>query len=258
MPPDQPPRPLCAPARNRDRAIPTFKHSGDLGDIIYALPAVRALGGTLLLDVNGGRDEPWCQRTCLKGRTKFGRPQYDAIRPLLLPQPYIADVRTWDGEPVDHNLDRFRRIVSTDNKVNLAVAHLREVGLPGETYNDPWLTAADPPIKLHRPVVINQTVRYHAAYHWWANHIAKLEKMAVFVGFEREHYIFRYTFDCQVDLHRPADTLEIARVPLGATFRVANQSFVLSIAHGLGTPYFREAFPHAQTCLFPRDNGRYL
>lgn len=33
----------------------TFKHSGDLGDIIFALPAVRALGGGILyLDPDGG------------------------------------------------------------------------------------------------------------------------------------------------------------------------------------------------------------
>ena len=39
--------------------MPTFKHSGDLGDIIFALPAVRALGGgTLLLDPQGGASEP--------------------------------------------------------------------------------------------------------------------------------------------------------------------------------------------------------
>jgi hypothetical protein len=237
--------------------MPTFKHSGDLGDIIYALPAVRALGGgTLLLDVNGGATDPWCRDTCLKGRTKFARPQYDTIRPLLLQQPYVTDVRIWDGEQVDHNLDQFRRLISTDNKLNLVTAHLREFGLPEVL--DPWLTVTDPPIKLHRPVVINRTVRYHAAYHWWATHIGKIAPTAVFIGHEKEHDIFQYTFDCQLPFHRPADALEIARILLGATFLIANQSFVLSVAHGLGTPFYQEAFPHAQTCLFDRANGRYL
>lgn len=238
----------------------TFKHSGDLGDIIYALPAVRALGGgTLLLDVDGGRAEPWCQQTCLQGRTKFNRAGYDTIRPLLLAQPYVADVQVWQpGQPVDHNLDRFRRLVSQDNRLNLATAHLREFGLDEAQFNVPWLTVADGPVRLHKPVVINRTVRYHAKYHWWAKHIHQIAPQAVFVGHEKEHDIFQYTFDHPVDFHRPADALEIARILLGATFLVANQSFVLSIAHGLGTPYYQEAYDAAQTCLFPRDNGRYL
>ncbi|CAN5598580.1 hypothetical protein BH10PLA1_BH10PLA1_05760 [soil metagenome] len=37
----------------------TFKHSGDMGDVILSLPAVRALGGGVIyLDPSGGEREP--------------------------------------------------------------------------------------------------------------------------------------------------------------------------------------------------------
>ena len=36
----------------------TFKHSGDMGDIIFSLPTIRALGGGVLyLDPRGGQKE---------------------------------------------------------------------------------------------------------------------------------------------------------------------------------------------------------
>lgn len=39
----------------------TFKHSGDLGDIIYSLPTIASPGGgELLLDVSGGAEDPMC------------------------------------------------------------------------------------------------------------------------------------------------------------------------------------------------------
>jgi hypothetical protein len=47
-----------------------FKHSGDLGDIIFSLPTIRALGGgTLYLDPAGGQNSPlvnWVGRTSSK------------------------------------------------------------------------------------------------------------------------------------------------------------------------------------------------
>ena len=236
----------------------TFKHSGDLGDILYALPAVKALsGGTLYLDLNGGRTEPFVQQTCPDGHTKLGQRAYDALRPLLLEQPYITDVQPWAGEPIDHNLDRFRGQVLTGGQVNLVVAHLRAFGLPEGIYNDPWLTLRSPPVTLHKPVVISRTVRYHSKYRWWALNIRQLAPQAVFLGFEKEHDIFQYTFECQVDFHWAKDALEIAQVLLGSQMLIGNSNFTMAIAHGLGTPFVQELYEYSPS-VFQRANGRYM
>ena len=234
----------------------TFKHSGDLGDIIYALPTVRGLGGgTLYLDLNGGRGDPFVQQTCPDGHTKLGQRAYDAVRPLLLEQPYVADVRPWAGEAVDHNLDRFRR--QAVGGVNLVVAHLREFGLPESVVNDPWLTLRSPPVKPPKPILISRTVRYHSKYRWWALNIRQLAPQSVFIGFEKEHDIFQYTFECQVDFVWAKDALEIAQLLLGAELLVGNSNFTMAIAHGLGTAFIQELYEYSPS-VFQRPNARYM
>src|SRR5947208_2662564 len=95
----------------------TFKHSGDLGDIIFSLPTVRALGGGVLyLDPTGGELEPLVKEPLkLRTHTKLTAAAIDSLRPLLLLQEYIADVRFWHGERVDYNLDEFRRSTAKGN-----------------------------------------------------------------------------------------------------------------------------------------------
>src|SRR5580765_1733925 len=114
----------------------TFKHSGDLGDIIFSLPTIRALGGGVLyLDPTGGETEPRVKEPLkLRTHTKLTAAAIDSLRPLLLLQEYIADVRFWGGEPVDHNLDEFRRSAP---QLNLADAHLQAFDLPTSNRDTP-------------------------------------------------------------------------------------------------------------------------
>jgi hypothetical protein len=236
----------------------TFKHSGDLGDIIYALPAIKALGGgVLFLDVNGGESDPIVHRQCVRGRCKFNQRGYDVIRPLLAEQPYLAEVRIWNGEVVQYNLDACRAQMS-DMRANLAALYMRMYGLDERLVNEPWLTLASAPINLGKQIVFNRTVRYQAKYHWWEmNHRAMLPQ-AVFLGYEKEHEIFEYTFDCKVDFHKANDALEIARVLRGAQVLIGNQSFVMSIAIGLGIPFVQEVYDTAPNCVFQRANAQYF
>ena len=82
----------------------TFKHSGDLGDIIYSLPVIKSLGGGLLfLDTTGGADEPSCKAQCMDGKTNFNKTSYEFIKPLIEAQPYIKGVLEYkEGQHIDH------------------------------------------------------------------------------------------------------------------------------------------------------------
>ena len=78
--------------------VSSFKHSGDLGDIIFSLPAVRALGGGVLyLDPEGGHGSSLVN-TLPAGRTKLNREAILGITPVLLRQGYVKEVRMWAGE----------------------------------------------------------------------------------------------------------------------------------------------------------------
>jgi hypothetical protein len=74
----------------------TFKHSGDLGDIIFSLPVIASEGGGVLyLDPEGGKQEPlvsWGQYET----TKLTEGSILALKPLLEAQDYIEEVRLWD------------------------------------------------------------------------------------------------------------------------------------------------------------------
>jgi hypothetical protein len=77
-------------ARAKLMAGNVFFHTGDLGDIIAALPAIRALGGGyLILGNRHGRG----------GRELMSPERFAVIEPLLSAQPYIAGVELCDDAP---------------------------------------------------------------------------------------------------------------------------------------------------------------
>ena len=105
----------------------TFKHSGDLGDIVFSLPTIRMLGGGILfLDPEGGLSDPhvkWADKT----HTRLCRATIESLAPLLRVQPYITDVRLWAGEAVDCNLDIWR---AHNHHKNISDSHLAAFSLP--------------------------------------------------------------------------------------------------------------------------------
>ena len=75
----------------------TFLHGGDFGDLIYALPAIRALGGggLYLSEAHPGREPLTAARR-------------DVLLPLLERIDYLAEVHVHQGEPVDVDFTGFR------------------------------------------------------------------------------------------------------------------------------------------------------
>jgi len=75
----------------------SFKHSGDLGDIIYSLPVIKALGGGIIyLNPNNKF-------------TNFTMNGYEFIKPLLLSQDYVKGVGLYTPNLlIDYDLDSFR------------------------------------------------------------------------------------------------------------------------------------------------------
>ena len=242
----------------------TFKHSGDLGDIVYALPTIRALGGGVLyLDVAGGRDEPACRAQCIDGRTKFSRAGFDFIAPLLRRQPYLAEVAVWSGEAVDCNLDRFRNKfvdgTARSRTHNLLDLHLDAFGLPPADPDLAWLECGDP-IVLERRVVVSRSPRMQANFAWFVTRKAVFRDRAVFVGLPKEHEYFEYTFDVSIPYRPVADALEMARIIAGCEMLVANSSFALAVGIGLGhVEIVQELERHQPTTYFEgRKNLRYV
>lgn len=234
----------------------TFKHSGDLGDIIYALPAIKLLGGgTLCLDITGGEDEPICKAQCIDGKTKFNQTSFNFVKPLIESQPYIDSVRIYKkGEHIDYNLNKFRYKFADPNSrsktKNLLDLHLDAFGLPEWNPNDSWLTIENP-IKLDRSTLVSRSPRMQSNFPWFQCQKFKFRDKAIFIGLPKEHEIFEYTFDIKIPHHSVKDALELARVIAGCKAFVANSTFTLSVAIGLGNiPIVQEVEKNFPTTVF--------
>jgi hypothetical protein len=216
----------------------TFKHSGDLGDIVYALPAIRKLGGGVLyLDTSGGADEPVCRTQLIDGKTKFSQQGFDFIAPLLRSQPGIESVAVWRGEAIDYNLNRFRDKLGDPNArsktKNLLDLHLDAFELPPHDPNEGWLACGEP-IRLAKPTVVSRSPRFQTNYPWFVVRKFAFRDTAVFIGLPKEHELFEYTFDIRIEYVPTPDALHMARVIAGSQSFVANSTFALALAVGLG------------------------
>jgi len=238
----------------------TFKHSGDLGDIIWSLPTVRAAGGGILyLDPKGGEDEPlvnWAGG--LFTHTKMNKSTIDSAISFLEYQEYIDEVKYWEGEEVDYNLDEFRMHIRYNN---LADSHLAAFGFPLEERDEAWLKVPSSLINdLDRDVVFARSCRYHGNYSFWETIDRDLVAKAFFMGFEEEYEFFKYTYPHMKDVPRQAveDILQMARVIEGCDLFVGNQGLPHCIAEGLKKPMVNEVYRPYPGAVFQREEAKYI
>jgi hypothetical protein len=233
----------------------TFKHSGDMGDMIFSLPAVRALGGGILyLDPDGGFSSPLV-KFVNKVRTKMDAKSIDLLTPVLLQQPYIHEVRHWHGEPVDYDLDQFRMHLTFNN---LSDSHLAAFGLPSSERDTAWIQVADPIVIPDRPYVINRSVRYHGNYSFWEGNLPQLAPKSVFVGYPKDHEIFEYTFSQKIQFYPTPEILTLARVIAGAQIFFGNQGMPHALAEGMKKQLVNEIFTHRPSGIFKREGAHYV
>lgn len=232
-----------------------FRHAGDIGDIIYALPAMRALGGGALLI-----------EAAAYTRQRLTPDKWCGVNELLLRQSYVQDVRQWIvGEPVNYNLNDFRARMMTLLRVghghdkHLGYWICESHGVPFKVMDDQWLHVADP-IDAAKVVFSRSGAGrdprfvYHNPHFPWHKVWAKYRDDAVFVGTEDEHRYFVHLCG-DVPHYRTNTLLEAARVIAGAKLFIGNQSAPHAIAEGLKKRIVLEVWPTGPNCLM-NDPGR--
>lgn len=194
-----------------------FSHSGDLGDIIYSLPTIRASGGGKLVLF----DYP--------GRTAHGMTEekVNRLRPLLEYQNYIHSVE-WSTTKQDSSLNGFRDHIG--NQQNLVDAHLATHGYTWEHRTTKWLDV--PCHKYGLPVVLARSARYNNPRFPWKRIVEKYKRVAGFVGTRKEHEDFTRLFG-DVPFIEANDFLQLAQVIDGSRLFICNQSAPGAVGHGL-------------------------
>jgi hypothetical protein len=235
-----------------------FYHCGDIGDIIFSLPVVKALGGGVLyLDPDGGRHLEVIRRRTWSGRMKFDHDALRYVAPLLRHQEYVDDVRTWSGEEYDVCLPEARAIF--DNQRNIVSHYTDFFGLDYSVSDAPWLRAPTAPA-MADVVLLTRTLRYQSNYPEWVSllHAHRGEELA-FLGLAFEHQVFCRTFDVEPRHHPVADALEAASLIRSCRLYVSNQGGNHAIAVGLAKePFAAETQFNENVARFPNRRIRYF
>jgi hypothetical protein len=231
--------------------------SGDIGDIIYSLCAIKALGVELVyLNVDEKYKLPGI------GQTKFNENGAHALKPLIEAQPYIKEVRMYKGEKVDYNFDLFRYCGDLTYQ-NLCEAMLKTFGLSKEERNKQWLFIE--PVATSKPVLINKTDRYLNRNVDWNSFLQHYGGFMAFVGIEKEyesfineHSGFINEHKLEIPFYPTKDFLELAKLISGCSIFIGNQSSPYSIAEGLKKDTIQVVCDECPNCIFPRDNAIYV
>jgi hypothetical protein len=251
----------------------TYRHSGTLGDTIYALAILPIVArGKFLVAINN-------IDVCI---SKFGyavidpahvgrytEQDYEWLKPLLERQPYIEEVGKWyKGDPnPDVDLDDFRAILFRGFRGNYIEAYHRTFQLPfdKECMMRPWL-ACDP--ERVAPIVVSRTSRYHGGFKDginWHKELAKgknLKENGIFIGSPKEHQDYCEFANCDIKYYPVRDFLHMTNVIAGADLFIGNQTFAYSLAMGTNTPSILETMKQVplqlNECYFPRTNCEYF
>ena len=87
-----------------------FKHSGHIGDLVYALPVIKELAKTkkcnFFVNVNHSLGGSYYKHP--SGNIMISDRSFSILLPLLKSQDYISEAKKWENEPIDIDLDLFR------------------------------------------------------------------------------------------------------------------------------------------------------
>jgi len=233
----------------------TFKHSGDLGDIIYSLPTVKALGGGVLyLDPTGGLSDPlvaWGRRS----NTSLNEKVIERLKPLLERQEYIKGVELWDESvKIDYNLNEFRRNLTT----NLSDSHLKAFNLPPSHRDDAWLSIDEPLIhKSGKRTLMSRSLRIHSNHTFWETLPDSILNDLVFVGNKFEYEVFYETFKYNIPFW-DLSIIDLARAISGCKLFISNATFGSALAEGFKKDLIQEVYRLCPLSIFERKGATYV
>lgn len=235
-------------------ATTTYYHSGNLGDIIYGLAAIKLAGGGSLMLGPKQRKTPPCS-------SPITLENFERLSPLLVAQPYLGKASFAERHPgtdAGIDLNHYRTAWSDQelrtkcNVQNIAAAHAYVLRVferwhPSQT----WLSC-DP---ITTPFfTIHRSARYHAKSFPWPLILKRYRGKLLFVGQAHELYDFQKEFNVKLDFWGVTDFLTMARVIAGSRGFIGNQSFPGALAFGLGQRVVQETWEESPDCAFPRAN----
>jgi len=209
-----------------------FKHRGAMGDIIYSIPTINALGGGILHIVKGS--------------------QYRFLKNLMALQPHIM-IRSGSSGAITHDLDLYREIdkqVQQDQLIkHLAMCHAEAFGVECNII-DPWIEVD--PIYID-DIIIARSPRYHDREE--INWSLLCNYNVTMIGLPNDYNKFVKKAGFSPKLVRCRDALEIAQYIAGSKLFISNQTLGFAIAEAMKHPRVLEVYYSKNNCQPHGTNG---
>ena len=226
-------------------------HTGNAGDIIYALPLIKKLFEitakpvTLLLKtdepltIGDGYEHPL-------GAVMLNETMVNNLWPLLTAQTYIDEVRVYGEEQIHLDLTLFRRAGFALDKGEIGRWSFFTSGI-NPNLCEPWLKVKPSP-ECAENIVLARSSRYNNALINYA-FLSNYDKV-IFVGVESEYLEMKKSIP-GLKWRKVSDFLELAEIIAGCRLFIGNQSFPYSLAEGLKVKRLLEVFyqiPNVMPC----------
>jgi len=235
----------------------SFKHSGNVGDIIYSLPAVRSLLRNkgiekadyyIQLNVPMGYSGPHPLGNVLMNE-KF----FQMLKPLLKSQSFIDKVEIFENQKIDVDLDTFRKVPI--NPFTYCIPRWYFLFIVGTNWDLslPWLEV-EKDDRYKDKILVSRNPRLQSqyiSYKFMEDYASEI----VFVGVEEEFKDFKSVCSKCNEFYQASNFLELAKVLKGSRFVVANQGLIYTIAESIKIPRLLESNNKAANNIPIGPNG---
>ena len=208
----------------------TFLHAGNVGDIVYSLASIVALAdrepARLYLQLDYPANYSAAGLHPLKN-VLLNRDYAEKLLPLLREQPYIASVGIWQGEPVDYDLNIFRRSGFAHDRGDIARYYRHVWPCQPRTW-EPWLTV-DPDEAYKDIILLNRTLRYRNPCLNYS-FLSEYQSRMIFMGLPDEYADFRSKYRLNIPHWQPDNFLSAARAISACRLFIGSQSVCFAIA----------------------------
>jgi hypothetical protein len=234
----------------------SVSHSGNAGDVIFALPTLKKLHELSGLPVHLylKLDQPLNMTGFSShplGNVMLNQKMAGMLLPLLDAQPYLAKAGVLDGQDILVNMDYFRTGAINLEHSNIARWCSYITGMSPELWQS-WLSVeADP--SYRNTIVVARSERYRNTTIDYS-FLRKYSNLA-FVGVEPEYEDMKRAIP-ELKWVQVASFRELASIIAGCRLFIGNQSFPFSLAEGLKVNRILEVYYHIPNVI-PEGPGAH-
>jgi len=217
-----------------------ISHSGNAGDVIYALPTIKRIheitGASVNLYLRLGKPLVLSGYNAHPmGNVMLNQRMAEMLIALLKEQSYITICEIHAEQPIHIDMDYFRAGNIPLDKGNIARWCSYVTGVSPELWK-PWLSV-EPDLDYSDKIILSRSERYRNStinYKFLSNY-----PNVLFVGVETEFNDIKKTLP-NIEWLQVSDFMELAQIVAGCKFFIGNQSFPFSLAEALKIPRILE------------------